>query len=187
MKKSPLYTLLIATLSMLASCSLDDDDNTDSVTLWANENVEWYEAQKELKNPDGTPYYTVVSPPWSPSSEILMHWFNDRALTAGNLTPLETSTVDCKYLLRLYNGVAVDSSYTNRATYGDSLFRTKVTGVIDGWQIALQSMKAGDSVRIVMAYPEGYGASTAGIIPAYSSLQFDMKLVDIPFYETPNR
>ena len=61
---------------------------------------------------------------------MLAHWFNDRKLTQGNLKPYYTSTVDVKYIGRLYNDEPFDSSYTLMADYGDSIFRTKVGRVI---------------------------------------------------------
>ena len=109
-----------------------------------------------------------------------MHYFNDRSLTEGNLTPLSTSTVSVKYIGRLYNNEPFDSSYL--AT--DSLFTTKVGDVISGWGIALQHMRVGDSVRVVIPYQQAYGATQSGSILPYSNLQFDIKLVDIPLYET---
>ena len=55
--------------------------------------------------------------------------------------------------------------------------------MIEGWKIALVNMRVGDSVRVVIPYKLGYGASGSGAIPPYSTLVFDMKLVDIPYYE----
>lgn len=185
MKKFPIYLLMAMSLSLVAvSCSLDtSEDEDDDVAAWRTANSEWYLAQKALTNPDGTPFYTEVVPAWNGTASILMHWFNDRSATAGNLMPLETSTVDVKYILHNYKGEALDSSYLQQTSAGDSIFRTKVTSVDSGWQIALQSMHVGDSVRVVLPYTEGYGSSATTSIPAYSALEFDIKLVDIPYYE----
>ena len=88
-----------------------------------------------------------------------------------------------KYIGRLYNDVPFDSSYLQTASYGDSLFRTQPSSVIQGWTIALLDMRVGDSARVVIPYNLGYGSSGSGVIPPYSTLVFDMKLVDIPFFE----
>ena len=112
-----------------------------------------------------------------------MRYLNDRSKTVGNLSPMLTSTVDVKYIGRLYNDVPFDSSFTNTASYGDSLFRTTPGEVIQGWTIALMNMRVGDSARIIIPYMLGYGASGSGSIPPYSTLVFDVKLVDIPYYE----
>ena len=113
---------------------------------------------------------------------MLIRYLNDRSLTAGNLSPLLTSTVDVKYIGRLYTGEAFDSSYNQKAN-GDSIFRTSLTGLIQGWQIALVNMNVGDSVEIIIPYNMGYGGSQTGIIKPYSTLIFNLKLVDIPYYE----
>ena len=87
-----------------------------------------------------------------------------------------------KYIGRLYNDVPFDSSFTT-TTYGDSIFRTKPSGTITGWQIALTDMRVGDSARVVIPYGQGYQALSTGSIPPYSTLVFDIKLVDIYSYE----
>lgn len=45
------------------------------------------------------------------------------------------------------------------------------------------NMRVGDSARIVIPYNLGYGSSNSGVIKPYSTLVFDLKLVDIPYYE----
>lgn len=177
----PLAVLLASALA-LASCSLDDDSSDSSDSRWARTNQQWLEEQLMLKNADGSYYYEQVIPAWNPSAMVLIHWFNDRKATEGNLVPLLTSTVQCKYLLQLCDGTRVDSSYTAV----DSVFTTRVSGVIEGWQIALQTMHVGDSVRLIVPYSSGYGTTTTGTIPAYSNLMFDVKLKDVTHYETPN-
>ena len=102
-------------------------------------------------------------------------------LTKDNLKPLLTSTVDVKYIGRLYNDVAFDSSFL-RTTPADSVFRTKLTGVIEGWQIALMNMHIGDSCEIVIPSDQAYGSSGSGSIYPYSALKFHVKLVGIPGY-----
>ena len=109
-----------------------------------------------------------------------MHWFNDRNSTAGNLKPYYTSTVAVKYIGRLYNNEAFDSSYLAP----DSLFKTKVNSVIPGWTIALQEMHVGDSVEVIIPYQSAYGTSGTGKILPFSNLKFNIKLVDITNWET---
>ena len=58
-----------------------------------------------------------------------------------------------------------------------------MSGVIDGWQIALMNMHVGDTVQIVVPYQSGYGSTSTGKIQPYSALRFNVRLVDIPAYE----
>ncbi|MDE7386100.1 MAG: FKBP-type peptidyl-prolyl cis-trans isomerase [Muribaculaceae bacterium] len=172
-----LIPALIAAMAVFTSCH--DDDNWKDYTEWRDANNAWIQQQGMLLDENGKAFYTRVYPAWNKSAYVYMHYFNDRSLTEGNLTPLYTSTVSVKYKGRLYNDIAFDSSYTNV----DSLFTTTLGSVIDGWGIALQDMRVGDSARVVIPYQQGYGSTASGSIPPYSALQFDIKLVDIPYYE----
>ncbi len=166
------------------SCMKDTD--WELYETWRNENNEWYIACTKKTNPDGTPYYTALSPDWYPQSGVLIHYFNDRKLTEGNLSPLMTSTVDMIYIGHLYNDSIFDSSYSN-TQYGDSIFRTQACNVIEGWQIALNDMRVGDTCEVIIPYPQAYGSSGSGSILPYSTLRFNMKLVRIPGYEIPEQ
>lgn len=182
--KKLLYTTLSAIVFVSIMISCNDDSTWDDYQEWREVNQSWLEEQQLLKNADGTPYYTNIAPAWYPKSGVLIHYFNDRALTAGNLQPMITSTVDVKYIGRFYNDAAFDSSYTQTAN-GDSIFRTQPINTIVGWQIALTDMRVGDSARVVVPFMEAYGVSSTGSIPPFSNLVFDIKLVDIYKYELP--
>ncbi|MCC8071754.1 MAG: FKBP-type peptidyl-prolyl cis-trans isomerase [Bacteroidales bacterium] len=170
---------------LLAITSCGSDDIYEEYTNWRNANVEWYDAQAALLDENGNSFYTTLRPTWYAGSGVLIHYFNDRNSTLGNLSPLITSTVDVKYIGRLYDDTVFDSSYTN-TTYGDSIYRCLVSDNINGWQVALLNMRVGDSVRVVIPYDQAYGSSSTGSILPYSMLQFDIKLVDIYRYELPN-
>ena len=80
------------------SCNNDDDRDTWSQYQdWREANNQWLAEMQAKKNPDGSPYYKVVVPEWNPATFVLMHYFNDRAETEGNLSPLYTSTIDVRY------------------------------------------------------------------------------------------
>ena len=181
MKKFSVIVGVFAGL-VLASCSKNDDDENvwEAYADWRDTNKAWVVEQETLMDEDGvTPYYQKVTPVWNPNAYVLMHWFNDRSETAGNLVPLLTSTVSTCYIGHLYNDVPVDSSYKQV----DALFNARVSGLVEGWQIALMSMHVGDTVQIVIPYSLGYGSSATGSIPPYSALRFNMSLKDIPAYE----
>ena len=178
-----LPAMAIAAMAMpLASCNDDDSDNSwDKYKEWRELNDAFFKEQ-QFKMVDGKNYYQTLTPAWNTGAQILIRYLNDRSKTEGNLSPLLNSTVDVKYIGRLYNGVAFDSSYTKTAN-GDSIYRTSVNALISGWTIALQEMRVGDSVQVVIPYDLAYGNQAAGTIRPYSTLVFDIKLVDIPFYE----
>ena len=182
MKKFPFILFIVAVLGSLFTSCFKDEDNLDKYADWYEANISWYEAQA-ARTEGGSKYYTAVTAPWDPAAEVLIHWFNDTNLTKNNLKPLFTSMVDVKYHLSLYDGTAIDSSYLS-STPGDSLFRCRLnSGVIEGWGIAIPKMHIGDSCRVLIPYNVGYGTTSSGSIKPYSTLQFDIKLVGIPYYE----
>ena len=181
MKKLPLF-LLSTVLFVVASCSFDDENVWEDYAEWREANEAWIVEQQARTNADGSTFFDKLTPWWDPSQYILIHYFNDRNETAGNLVPKENSTVDVKYIGRLYNNEPFDSSYT-LTQWGDSIYRTRLTNVISGWQIALQDMHVGDSVEVIIPYQSAYKAADNGVIKPYSALHFNIKLVDIFAYE----
>ena len=99
-------------------------------------------------------------PVWAQGQTIYMHWFNDRNETAMNLVPDLTSTIQAYYEGRLYDGTVFDKSENLSA----KILTAKVSGLIQGWQIALQQMHVGDTVQVVIPYQLAYGVSGSGSI-----------------------
>ena len=172
----------MAFAGLFSGCS-DDDDNWDEYREWIIGNNTWIQDKAaEVDLETGEPVYTKVIPSYNPAAYVLMRWFNDRSENAGNLKPLFTSTVDVKYIGHLYDDTPFDSSYLS-TTYGDSIFRTQLGSVIEGWQIALQMMRVGDSCEVIVPFAQGYGTAGSGIILPYSNLRFNIRLKDIYKYE----
>lgn len=166
-------------IAAVSSCTDDASTNWELYSEWRESNTSFYEEQKYLINPTGGNFYTTLVPSWNSGAEILIRYLNDRTLTEGNLTPMSNSTVNVKYIGKYYNGTGFDSSYL--AT--DSVVQLSLSKVIEGWRIALQYMRVGDSVEIVVPYLWGYGSQGSGSIPPYSTLVFGIKLTDIAAYE----
>lgn len=177
MKKLPFLALLILIVS---ACKLSPEHDTwEYYEDWRNENEQWMAEQQARTNADGTPYFQRVTPEYDRNAYVLIHYFNDRSTTEGNLSPLISSTCDLKYKLLTCNGTAVDSTYT--AT--DSLYRMRLSNTVTGFQVAVMSMNVGDSCEVVIPYQSGYGRSGSGSILPYSHLHFFIKLKDISKYE----
>lgn len=175
-----LLPFAIAAATLLPACN--KEDNWDEYKDWRNANNEWYQQQMYKLDSLGQPYYTQLSPAWNPNSGVLIHYLNDRSLTEGNLSPLQTSVVSTRYYLRLYDGTPVDSSYN----LTDSIYSDVLANQISGWQVALNDMRVGDSCEIIVPYLQGYGTTGSLKINPYSALHFKIELVDIPFYEVPS-
>ena len=181
MRKFPLF--LIALTSIITIACSSDETVWDKYKEWREINEQWFLEQESLTDENGNLYYTKITPEWNKSSYVLVHYFNDRSKTEGNLSPLYTSTVDVKYIGRFYNDEPFDSSYNNVATYGDSIYRTTCNNVISGWTAVLEDMRVGDSCEVIIPYTLGYGDSETGVITPYSTLKFNISLVNIPYYE----
>lgn len=175
--KKLFYTAIMAVvaITMLDSClgkSVEDEYKD-----WREANDAWYQQQISSGQ------YTLLTAPWDPSATTLIRWHNDRQLTKDNLVPLITSTVDVKYKLKLYDGTPVDSSYLLTSP-ADSIYRSVVNQNVEGWMIALTNMHVGDSCTVIIPYQQGYGSTKrSDVLVPYSTLIFDMKLVDIYKYK----
>lgn len=89
--------------------------------------------------------------------------------------PKATDSVKCHYEGFLVDGTLFDSSLQRGepATF-------PLGGVIAGWTEGLQLMKEGAKYRFFIPYNLGYGeAGAAGSIPPYSTLIFDVELIEV--------
>lgn len=173
--KTKLITLLLAVGGLLAmsSCLSKENKTWNDYEDWRTANNDWLE-ELELSGK-----YTRCVPVWNTKLNVSMRWLNDREENAGNLTPLYTSQVKVKYKGWLYDGTPFDSSYTQP----DSCAILLPSNLIDGWVIALERMKVGDKVELIVPYQAAYQASGYGSVPPFSNLRFEMELRDIPAYE----
>lgn len=106
----------------------------------------------------------------------------------GTPSPLSTDTVGVHYRGWLlpstsYNtgglGLQFDTSYRgdfDETTAVASQFA--VSAVVDGFATALQHMHPGDRWTVYIPHQLGYGTSGSSSIPAYSTLVFDLSLVE---------
>ena len=92
----------------------------------------------------------------------------------GTVSPTVRSIVTVHYKGSLISGRIFDNSYERSCP---EAFR--LSDVIDGWQLALQRMHAGDKWIIYIPYTMGYGNRASGPIPAFSTLIFEVELLGI--------
>lgn len=92
----------------------------------------------------------------------------------GTVSPRLDSVVSVHYRGTLINGREFDNSYKRNCP---EAFR--LNQVIEGWQIALQQMHAGDKWIVYIPYTCGYGNRASGPIPAFSTLIFEVELLGI--------
>ena len=182
MKKLLIYGLLATALLPLASCGMDEPNDTQ--TPWREENDDWMLAKQMEKDADGNPVYEKVNCAWDPNAYVLMQWHNDRSLTASKLKPISTSTVDVRYEVRTIDGKEVDNS-KNRTTPAPGVYRSKLNSNITGWVMGIATIHVGHTCTILIPYSQAYGSIPYNGLKAYSSLIFNVRLVDIPGFEKP--
>ena len=92
---------------------------------------------------------------------------------SGAVPGLADSAV-CHYTGKLIDGRVFDSSVERGAPITFPL-----TGVIKGWTEALQMMPVGSKWELYIPYNLAYGERGNGAIPPYSTLIFELDLLDI--------
>ena len=110
-----------------------------------------------------------------------------KVLKAGSETtsPMATDSVRVSYEGRLIPSATYSDGYVfDTRSYGkfelstSSSVRFLANGQIDGFSTALFHMHRGDYWRVYIPYQLGYGAVKNGTIPAYSTLIFELALID---------
>ncbi|WP_455097394.1 FKBP-type peptidyl-prolyl cis-trans isomerase [Prevotella jejuni] len=114
----------------------------------------------------------------------------------GTTSPLYSDSVSMHYMGRLIpsttytSGLIFDKSWSsnqfNAATsrpvhsYIGLTYDAegKPTSLVDGFTTALMSMHRGDHWTVYIPYRLGYGEKSSGVVPAYSTLIFDLRLND---------
>jgi peptidylprolyl isomerase/FKBP-type peptidyl-prolyl cis-trans isomerase FklB len=176
-KKMFSWMLYLPVVLVLASCDKDDDDNNE----WRTAN------EAAFSNVATSTEYRAVTTPQGPGTIYA------KALQSGTgtETPLSTSRVKVLYYGRFYEGTVFDlgSGEVDSPAYFPSKTSTNYTnnGVISGFSIALQNMHIGDKWEIWVPWDLGYGASGSGSIPGYSTLIFEVELLDFEMYPAESK
>ena len=168
-------------LPLLLSGCLKDDNGSIPYMEWKKQNDE-YITRLESEVSAGTSEYTKFSPDWAPYNSVFIKWHNDRSLTASNLKPLSTSTVNITYSMTDIDGNDLGDSFS-ATVWGDSIYQSKPNQNILGMWIAMINMHEGDSVTMVIPYISGYGARAMSTIKPYSNLIYNVKMKKVVKYE----
>ena len=92
---------------------------------------------------------------------------------AGTGTQMPTPS---NIIVAKYKGSFLDGSVFQENTAG---FESRLSGVIQGWQIGFQKFKKGGKGKLLIPSGLGYGNTARDGIPKNSVLIFDVELVDI--------
>lgn len=203
--KKDIYKLLLFLFclpfcGLMCSCS-ESDDTVEEFPDWQNKNETYFnnlfqEAQTKIANgdttwkifrcysmPDANPNVTYTQ---KPENCIVVHVEEDGK---GVNSPLYTDVARVHYKGQLLpstsypNGLVFDKSYSgelNALTAVPS--KLSVNGVVDGFATALLNMHPKDKWTVYIPHQLGYGKTAQTLIPAYSTLIFEITMVD--FYRS---
>ena len=193
MKNSLLWLMgLFFTVSFISSCE-ETDGVIDPYTDWEERNQHYIDSIASVAKANqgnAVGQWKIIHTYKYPQQGLVMGDVNEyvycKVLEVGDgATPMFTDTVAANYcgkLIPLYNGsvVTFDQSYQgelNSDVATPSIFA--VSGVITGWTTALQEMKEGDRWELYIPSDLGYGDYGKNEIPGFSTLIFDLDLVEV--------
>jgi len=154
--------------------SVSEQDLNEAFAVVSQKLQEQEQAEAKVKSAEGEAYLAenakrdeVTVTESGLQYEILAEGAGDK--------PTADSTVRTHYHGTFINGDVFDSSY-DRGQPAEF----PVGGVIAGWTEALQLMPVGAKYRLYVPYNLAYGErGSQGAIPPYSTLVFDVELLDI--------
>lgn len=201
MKRRGFYFLAVALFAVfgLASCS-EEDDTVEEFPNWQARNDAFFNSLTDSVlnllelNPARTDWKRIKS--WSKSDSIegsnsdyiIVNVIEEG--DAASATPLYTDTVTVHYLGRLLPSVSYPYGYVfDQSYYGNyyddvskplqmAIGNSGGNMLVDGFATALQHMRRGDHWMVYIPYQLGYGSRSQTGVPAYSTLIFDLRLVD---------
>lgn len=201
MKRRGFYFLAVALFAVfgLASCS-EEDDTVEEFPNWQARNDAFFNSLTDSVlnllelNPARTDWKRIKS--WSKSDSIEgsnSDYIIVKVIEEGDpasATPLYTDTVTVHYLGRLLPSVSYPYGYVfDQSYYGNyyddvskplqmAIGNSGGNMLVDGFATALQHMRRGDHWMVYIPYQLGYGSQSQTGVTAYSTLIFDLRLVD---------
>ena len=174
----------------LLSCSESEDEVTNEYANWQTRN-EAYIADI-AKKCQRVKVFTKDQQAEGPVSDYVYYEVLEQG--EGGESPYYSDTVRISYRGRLIpttsypEGFVFDQTYTGQFSWQTTGVSTSLTnGFVDGFTTILQHMHRGDRWRVYIPYQLGYNTTKKDNIPVYSTLIFDIALIDFthPGYSLP--
>ena len=179
---------LLLFLFLAVSCSESDDVETDDHAKWKERNEAFFRTLEDSLSRGDAVWKKIKTYTKDPATVGLnTDYIYVKVLEtgAGTASPLYSDSVRISYRGRLIPTTAYPQGEVFDQTYvGNYHIKTTgvsdqlVSGTVDGFSTALQSMHKGDRWRVFVPYNLGYGEEDKTGIPAYSTLIFDLTLID---------
>jgi FKBP-type peptidyl-prolyl cis-trans isomerase len=147
--------ILILGISLLILSACDEDKYGD----WKILNEQWLENLKETHKDD--PDFIVTE---SGLCYKIIH-------KGQHATPYSGSYLRARYTGKYITGKSFDSSAGTQPM--------PLSGTVQGWQEGILKIKNGGRILLYIPYDLGYGTKASGSIPPYSTLEFDVELLEV--------
>lgn len=202
MNRTKLSALMFAGILSCLFASCEETAEIDEFANWKERNTEYIDSIAKVAeaNADGK-WMRILSFKFNETDvdgnlaeydvEDYIYCHVETAST-DTVHPLFSDTVSVNYRGRLIptlsypEGKVFDQSYKGELNPEVNVpTKFSVGSVVVGWSTALQHMSKGDIWRVYIPAELGYASSTQTDIPAYSTLIFDMNLVNISHIGTP--
>lgn len=175
-------------LCLCSSCS-EDDATVDEYADWQQRNEAFVASLSDSLARGGTAWMRLKNYSFDQATEgAVADYVYVKKLVSGTdaeTSPLFTDSVRVSYQGRLIPSASYPEGYVFDTTvYGDFDMKTASTAklltsaTVAGFATALQHMHRGDRWRVYIPYQLGYGSGVQSGIPAYSTLVFELVLVD---------
>lgn len=201
--KSLAFLFVAVTFVLSFSSCLNTDNPYDEYNAWYVQNETYFNSKVKAYQDSAGIFpkeFVVDSIPQNQGGGVILYKYIAKG--EGTAKPYFNSKVKTYYTgKRLKDGsdayadmITFDTTFkiTNRPgsnpavplTYDEmKLYNSpatfEVNKVIKGWTYLLQQMVVGDRVRVTIPWYLAYGANASGSIPPFSTLMFDVELVEI--------
>lgn len=190
--------ILFPFVGMVSSCS-EEDPTVDEYENWQARNDAFFATLEDSLAQGGTQWQKFKT------------YTKDQSLTTGSNTdciyvkvlssgtsdatsPMVTDSVRVSYRGRLLPSASYpEGKVFDFPGYGNYDMNTTATvkfltgGMIKGFTTALLHMHRGDCWLVYIPYQLGYGATAQTSVPAYSTLKFEITLIDFSRGDEPMR
>lgn len=174
----------------LFSCSETDDEETSEYVNWQARNDAFFATLEDSLSRGGSQWqkiksYTKVETVAGANTDYI--YVKKLKSGEGTVSPLYTDSVLVSYRGRIMPtdgetiGSVFDETFIGDFSWDTTAARSKLaSGFLDGFTTALLHMHKGDQWKVYIPYQLGYGDGTQNsLLPGYSTLIFDVILVDI--------
>lgn len=168
----PPYTPLYYNIELVDVMTMDEWDRkrTDKLAMDAAEKLKKQNAEKEA-----IAKY-IADNGYTPTEQLPTGITYIEQVKGAGPKPVNKETVKVHYTGRLLDGTKFDSSVDRGEPFS---FTIGMGQVILGWDKGIPLMTVGSKGLLIVPFDQGYGDRQAGSIPPFSTLVFEVELLEI--------